>query len=551
VGSTDAYPRGTLLVDSDPELAAQFHPTLNASVSVERLARGSGKKIWWLGTCDHAWEATILSRSYGAGCPFCSGRSRLAGINDLATLAPDLAAEWHPSKNGELTPNVVGPESNKKVWWLGACDHDWEATIQGRSRGDGCPFCSGRSILAGYNDLATLAPDLAAEWHPDKNGDLTPSMVGRGSEKKVWWQGACGHAWDAMIYSRSVGSACPVCRGLTILAGYNDLATLAPDLAAEWHPDKNGDLTPSMVGRGSGKKAWWRGTCGHEWGAEINSRSAGRGCPVCRGLSILVGFNDLATLLPALAAEWHPDKNAGLTPRMVTQWSGKRVWWRGTCGHAWDAVIANRSRGVGCPFCVGQSILAGFNDLATSNPFLAAEWHPTKNGNLGPDKVGRGSPKKIWWRGTCEHEWASTVLNRTAGNGCPSCSMTGFKPNLPAYVYFLEHPELYAFKVGITNVGTKRLSYFKQDGWKVLNLERFENGTHAFVVEGAIKRWWRVGLGLPIWLGPEDMPRTSGWTETVHSAEVTVVECIARINLEASIVRALGPLDITELVADM
>lgn len=115
----------------------------------------------------------------------------------------------------------------------------------------------------------------------------------------------------------------------------------------------------------------------------------------------------------------------------------------------------------------------------------------------------------------------------------------GFKRGNPGYVYFLEHRHFRAFKVGITNVGTNRLDHFRSDGWNVLHLELLDDGAHALAVEGAMKRWWRVDLGLPMWLGPEDMVRTSGWTETAHSAELTSSGCIAQIQAYAMQVRAL------------
>jgi hypothetical protein len=64
--------------------------------------------------------------------------------NCLETLNPSLAKEWHPTANGSLTARDVRPRSNKKVWWLCGKGHEWQASIDGRSRGNGCPYCSGR-----------------------------------------------------------------------------------------------------------------------------------------------------------------------------------------------------------------------------------------------------------------------------------------------------------------------------------------------------------------------------------------------------------------------
>ena len=280
------------------------------------------------------------------------GRALIPGVNDLATTHPELVAEWHPIKNGDLKPCDVLPGSPKKAWWLGSCGHEWEAAINARAMGSGCPYCCNRKLLVGFNDLATTHPKLAAQWHPTKNGDLKPTEVTASSVNKIWWLGSCGHVWEARIKSRAEGRGCLYCAGRKVLVGFNDLATKRPDLAAEWHPTKNGDLKPEDVTYGSGKKVWWLGSCGHEWEAAINRRAAGRGCLYCSSQKVLPGFNDLATKRPDLAAEWHPTKNGDLKPEDVTAGSSKKVWWKcKVCGHSWQAPPARRVVGAGCPVC--------------------------------------------------------------------------------------------------------------------------------------------------------------------------------------------------------
>ena len=409
------------LATINPKLAAEWHPTKNGELTPEMVAISSHKKVWWLGSCKHEWEATIGNRKKGIGCPFCKHKAVLPGFNDLATLNPKLAAEWHPAKNGELTPALVTACSGKKVWWLGPCKHEWEATISSRKKGTGCPFCTSKTVLPGFNDLASLNPELAAQWHPTKNGELTPAMVTACSGKKVWWLGPCKHEWKAPVCSRQRGTKCPFCNHTAVLPGFNDLASLNPELAAQWHPTKNGELTPTMVTISSSKKVWWLGSCGHEWSTAIYHRHHGGGCPFCNHAAVLPGFNDLATINPKLAAEWHPAKNGALTPTMVTVSSSKKVWWLGSCGHEWTTTIYHRYHGGGCPFCNHAAVLPGFNDLATINPKLAAEWHPAKNGALTPEMVTAFSNKKVWWLGSCGHEWNAVVYSRQRGHKCPFC----------------------------------------------------------------------------------------------------------------------------------
>ena len=144
--------------------------------------------------------------------------------NSLAVSFPEIAAEWHPTKNGTLTPDKVDKASRRTVWWMGSCGHEWKMTVAERTRATsesadgkqskarGCPYCASKKVLFGFNDLETKYPDIAAEWHPIKNGDLKPSEVLAGSNKKVWWLGKCGHEWQASPDKRVYGSGqCPIC----------------------------------------------------------------------------------------------------------------------------------------------------------------------------------------------------------------------------------------------------------------------------------------------------------------------------------------------------
>lgn len=476
------WPKYNDLATKLPELANEWHPTRNGALTPDKVAYKSHKRVWWFlpyddpntgKHFDFEWSATINNRAGGAGCPFLKNTEAWPGYNDLITKYPDLAKEWHPTKNGTLTPDKVTYGSNKKVWWRlpyddpetgEHFDFEWETNICDRTGGRGCPFLSGRAVWPGYNDLATKFPDLAKEWHPTKNGSLTPDIVAVKSHKKVWWlrhyddPNTGKHfdfEWQAEINHRTNGIDCPFLSGQSVWSGYNDLATNFPDLAKEWHPTKNGALMPDTVTCGSPKKVWWRlpyddpkngRHFDFEWIATIYSRANGAGCPFLTGTDVWPGYNDLATYLPELAAEWHPIKNEKLTPDMVTCGSTRTVWWilpyddPATGMHfdfEWMAVIKKRADGIGCPFLTGTEAWPGYNDLASKRPDIAAEWHPTKNGNLTPDKVTCCSEKKVWWLfsyddpETGKHfdfEWKAGIGSRTSGNGCPFLSGHGVWP---------------------------------------------------------------------------------------------------------------------------
>ena len=270
------------------------------------------------------------------------------------------------------------------------------------------------------NSLKEVHPELVSEWS-EKNLPLTPEMVSYGSNKVVWWCGKCGHEWETSVKARSKGESCPICEGIRIVEGINDLAMTHPLIAAEWSP-RNLPLQPTMVGAGSHKKVWWRDKLGHEWKAEVRARVKGTGCPYCSHNKVLEGFNDLATRFPEVASEWS-ERNLPLLPTMVTAFTNTKVWWRCSKGHEWYTLISTRTgKGSKCPYCSGVELLKGFNDFATRQPELAEEWSE-RNLPLTPDMVNEKSRKKVWWKcKVCGFEWQLLVKSRIKGTVCPVCA---------------------------------------------------------------------------------------------------------------------------------
>lgn len=267
---------------------------------------------------------------------------------------------------------------------------------------------------------------LLDEWDARRNFPLTPDDVSRGSARKVWWRCAKGHEWQAQIRSRTGGCGCPVCANREVVVGVNDLASRYPALAGEWHPTKNGTLSPDQVVFAAKRKVWWRCEKGHEWCACVLSRTQdGTGCPVCAGREIRSGENDLASRFPELAKQWHPTRNGTLLPTQVTPCCKRRVWWRCPHGHDYAAQVGMRTaRNSGCPYCTGKKVLTGFNDLAAVQPELAAQWHPSLNGDLTAEMVTPGSRKKVWWQCAAGHIWKAAVYTRAGKQrrGCPACA---------------------------------------------------------------------------------------------------------------------------------
>ncbi|MDD5068968.1 MAG: zinc-ribbon domain-containing protein [Candidatus Pacebacteria bacterium] len=497
------------LATVNPALARQWHPTKNGKLTPRDIVAGSTKKAWWLCSRGHEWQAMILSRNKGVGCPQCHSNSshlELCVLTQMQYLFGDnnvkhrkkiineecdvfierfkIAIEidgvyWHREKiRKEKKKNKIFQETG---------------VILIRIREEGLPKLSSTDIFFKSTDrpfditcrvikkilkteklhtkaekklknylkrkdiankerylyllsilpspipgtsLQDLNKKITAEWHPTKNGSLTPRNFLPSSHQKIWWQCPNNHhhEWEATIDSRNRGGhGCPYCSGNRVSKD-NCLATVFPALARQWHPTKNGKLTPQDFVVGSHKKVWW--LCPknneHEWETTIGGRSRETGCPYCSGKWVSKD-NCLATVNPTLAREWHLTKNGKLTPRDFTANSNKKFWWQ--CPkfkkHVWKASILNRNwNGSGCPYCSGNRV-SEENCLATVNPALAWEWHPTKNGKLTPRDVFPNSGKKVWWQ--CpkfkKHVWKASILNRNyRGIGCPYCAEGNINP---------------------------------------------------------------------------------------------------------------------------
>ena len=198
-------------------------------------------------------------------------------------------------------------------------------------------------------------------------------------------------------------------------------STLLPDIAAEWS-DRNYPTLPTQVTVFANRKAWWKcKDCGREWNTLISTRSGGSKCPYCSGYIFLKGFNDLQTTHPEIASEWS-EKNLPLKPDEVNAKSRKNVWWRcGKCGNEWKSVINARVKGTVCPVCAEREVLAGYNDLATTDSQLLSEWDYEQN-KLKPTQVSRTSAKRAWWKCSLGHSWKAKISDRTILKGkCTVC----------------------------------------------------------------------------------------------------------------------------------
>lgn len=338
------------------DILAQWDQEKNAPLDPRGVSYGSPKPLHWRCARGHTWQAPPSSRTAGANCPYCAGKRPWPGETDLASQRPDLLEQWDAEKNAPLTPEQVPLGSHRKVWWRCENGHSWQSAIRVRAAGAQCPYCAGQR-LAPERTLAAAYTALAQEWDAEKNRPLQADQLPPGSTRRVWWRCAKGHSWRAAVSARTRGSGCPVCAGKVVLPGVNDLRSQFPAIAAEWDQAKNGLLTPETCAPASNRRVWWRCPRGHSYQAAVGARTvSGSGCPYCAGRKVLRGFNDLQTVAPLVAAEWHPSRNGALTPEQITAGSARKVWWRCSLGHEWQAVVYSRTgpKKAGCPACAGR-----------------------------------------------------------------------------------------------------------------------------------------------------------------------------------------------------
>ena len=287
------------------------------------------------------------------------------------------------------------------------------------------------------DSLAYLYPEVAKEWHPTKNGKLTPDLFTPGSPEEVWWLcSKCSHEWRASIVNRSKGHGCDKCanpkrmktRKQNILAKRKSIDKEICLLDWDYQLNEHG---PEYYTNGSGEVVTWRcHVCGYRWETAIcnRTRKYKNGCPFCSGKVILRGFNDLPTARPELMLDWDYENNKGIDPTTIGVGCHDSVSWVcHKCTYRWDAQVYNRANGKGCPCCANRVIVPGINDLATTDPDIAADWHPTKN-SLKPTEVTRGQSTMIHWRcATCGNEWQDTLNHRSGGRGCRVCKKLKLK----------------------------------------------------------------------------------------------------------------------------
>ncbi len=367
------------LAEKFPEIAREWDYESNGGLLPEQISYGSKIPVTWKCAdprCNHSWKSAVKNRTIGgSNCPECAKAStqrkrQIAflrdGKNTLATKHPHLVPEWDYDRNIDYVPEEVNVGKNKKFIWNCENNHLYSATISDRLRGRNCPFCAGRKVWIGFNDIGTKAPGLLKEWDYEANGEITPYTYTIGSHKKVSWKcSVCGNCYLKEIRLRVKGHGCSECskkaigeknRINALKNGENSLANKRPDLLKDWDYEKNTEVTPYDISVGSDIKVFWKcHKCGYQWDtkAYVRGCSSNHGCGACSNRVLWEGHNDLKAKHPDIALEWDEDRNGVSSSKVFPGNKNPAFWWKcRVCGTNWQAPIRERVKDrKKCPHC--------------------------------------------------------------------------------------------------------------------------------------------------------------------------------------------------------
>ena len=412
-------------LSSFPHLIKEWHPTKNGELTPDDYTHGSDKKVWWVCDKGHSFSTSVSDRTRQKpiGCKYCAGK-RASKENNLEILFPEIAKEWHPSKNNDLRPNQVTRASTKKVWWECTKGHSYESTIANRTRQKtGCPYCAGKKASK-ENNLETLFPEIAKEWHPMKNNDLNASEVTYGTHKKVWWVCSNGHSYEAAVRGRTGKhqNGCPYCSNQSsepeirilsemryffdevinrhIVDGLEiDIYLPKLNLGIEydgnyWHKDKElKDL-------------------------EKNKFLASKGIQLIRIRQYPLKPISKNDILVSIKHSLDKDDLNELFKKIIP-------------------FVDDNSKGkiksyIAQPSFKNQKLFKEYRSyfpsplpelsLIKTHPIIAKEWDYEKNKPLKPENYSFGAHHNAWWLCPKGHSYESTIVNRTRANtSCPYC----------------------------------------------------------------------------------------------------------------------------------
>lgn len=451
-------------VSDNAQLIAEWDWEKNDEIglSPNKATCGSAKKAWWKCSSGHSFYKSIDKMHKNHSCPICSGHKTVTGVNDFATCYPEIAKEWHPTKNCDVLPTDISKKNGRKVWWLCEYGHEWQATPKDRANDrTGCPICSSRRNTsfpeqAIYYYVKKLYPDAINRYKGvfDNGMELDiyiPSIqLGVEYDGGAWHNNEESHFKERTKYEICQNKNIFLIRVKERYTNWNDVADAIYYIPNRRNRKNLSEIIQAILDSIDRASNMWTRKKPLQYHSEILVDLERDENEIKEYLTAIP--NSLVELKPDLVEEWNYAKNGNLRPDMFGINSNDYVWWKcKICGHEWRTSIIHRGgkRNSGCPECSKElrgksfvkSKVAERGSLADNNPMLAKEWHPTKNKNLMPSDITGKRFKNVWWLcSKCGYEWEASPNNRSKGVGCPCCS--GCVPKTGENDFQTLYPEL-------------------------------------------------------------------------------------------------------------
>jgi hypothetical protein len=472
-----------------PDLCEEWDVEKNLPLKPHKITSGTRRKVWWNCPNGHSYKSSVVQRTKkNSGCPHCSTQTSKPEIRILTELMSIFSTVESRFKIKKKEVDVYIPEFNVGIEFDGAYFHgnkkesdlaknkalkkigivlirvrvkpltkigEYDLLVENDdlNKSDLDQLMSklkehvDTTHLRKINDYISNAnfmneelfktylsyfpspfpehsleenfPDMASEWHPQKNDPLLPKNFTAFSGQNIWWRCPVGHEYDMPIKNRtSLGINCPYCAGKRVDAS-NSISSLYPELTKQLNDELNHPLTGDDISTGSGKKVWWTCENGHNFKSRVADRvSKNRGCPYCSGRKASAE-NNLIKLYPWVQNIWDPKKNDGSTPADFAPKSKKKVWLKCKNGHSYSKKVQNIKNKENCPYCLKIIPSEDYN-LHCIHPKIAERWCSVKN-DITAKEILPSSGQKVWWRCPSGHQYLRAVYVEVKSGRCPIC----------------------------------------------------------------------------------------------------------------------------------
>lgn len=402
-------------------LLEEFDSSKN-KVKPHEISYGSNKKMWWIDSYGMSWQTSVNRRTvFNGRSPYEDGKLPVPGLNDLTTTHPDVSKQFDKVKNHPLTVDQLKAGSNKYIWWVCELNHSYKAPVYSRTaaKPTGCPYCTSKKLLSGFNDLVTTNPELSSEWHPTKNDSLKPNQVFPFSNQVVWWKCKQNHEWQATINSRKT-NRCPHCYqdhrvSVREKFVFFNLKKHFKDAIENHVINDNYRINVDIYIPSIKLAVEYDGVQYHKEVEKDNRRSKiinESGNDVIRIRE--PGLPDLAESETIILESVKFEDVAKATEMLLERISNK---------YGITLIFTPIDADIDLPevYKLIEFSLAD-NSLQSVYPEIAVEWNHSLNGNLSPDRITAHSGLKVSWTCPLGHSYQATVNNRSNGKACPYCS---------------------------------------------------------------------------------------------------------------------------------